>query len=442
MSVGTLYTPQQIAQLASNAGFRGQGYYMAVAIALAESGGKNVWTPIGDTGLWQINYIQNPRYTRDWLLDVNNNAKAAYQLSNGGQDWRKWCTAYSDGLCGSKGGTYLGAGSPYQKYLTTAKQVTNVGSSTGGAASGPTTVTLPTLDHKPWWQFPRVDNLGGVEPFGGFPKPDSNIQVPAGYPVEALLSGTVSGTNQSDAWGASVTIKLDRPLNNLATHTAYLHLRCDLQVRNGQHVSVGQRIAYNGSSQACGAQKVPLGFALYAGDLYGHGDAWKYMTRANLNGGPLDPVPLLNQARSGKLNLPSYTGGGTPTDTTGDISTVNVTPTFIPLLEQVHETLINTPGFYGIALAVDEAEKFPGWIDLTRPPNDIHVVGVDTGIAIPDIVGEVRSVGATIGDNFLPFAIRSGTATIGIILLLALLTKLVEKPVKEILPLAMEAAAL
>lgn len=104
-------------------------------------------------------------------------------------------------------------------------------------------------------------------------------------------------------------------------------------------------------------------------------------------------------------------------------------PVYTPILQQVHETLVDTPGFYGIALAVDEAEQFPGWIDLTQPI-DWQIMGAD--LQFPDVVGMGRSFGATVTDNFLPFAIRSGLVTIGLILLIALIVKAVGKPVMAV----------
>src|SRR5690606_38269312 len=57
------FTPKQIAQIARNAGFTGQSIVYAVAVCLAESGGrpnaindKNTNGSI-DRGLWQINSI-------------------------------------------------------------------------------------------------------------------------------------------------------------------------------------------------------------------------------------------------------------------------------------------------------------------------------------------------------------------------------------------------
>jgi N-acetylmuramoyl-L-alanine amidase len=98
----------------------------------------------------------------------------------------------------------------------------------------------------------------------------------------------------------------------------------------------------------------------------------------------------------------------------------------VPLIDQVHTTLTTHDGFYAIALAVDEAEQFPGWIDLTTPMKvDLpSVAGIGGGsIDIPDFVGLSRSIGETIADNFLPFIIRSDIVIVGLVLLVALLLK-------------------
>lgn len=71
---------------------------IAVAIALAESGG--VPNALGDIrdgvpisiGLWQINYRAHPSWTREQLVDPEQNAAAAFQISKGGTDWRPWST--------------------------------------------------------------------------------------------------------------------------------------------------------------------------------------------------------------------------------------------------------------------------------------------------------------------------------------------------------------
>lgn len=93
---------------------------IAAAIALAESGGdtRSVSTT-NDYGLWQINIDEHPEYRDDptSLFDPATNVRAAMAISSGGSNWRPWCTAYSDGACGSRGGVYLGAGAPFYGYL-------------------------------------------------------------------------------------------------------------------------------------------------------------------------------------------------------------------------------------------------------------------------------------------------------------------------------------
>lgn len=157
------------------------------------------------------------------------------------------------------------------------------------------------MANKAWYQYPRIDNYGGKEPFGGFPKPDSNVQCPDGTAITALGSGQVSAVvpNGSDAWGATVTVRLDVPVNSIATHEAYLHLAANPPVRVGQRVSVGTLLGYSGGANAAGAQKAPVGFALYNGDQYGHGPSWsQYLGNPALN-----PVPVLDAFAGG--------GGGT-----------------------------------------------------------------------------------------------------------------------------------
>lgn len=91
---------------------------MAAAVAMAESGGRYWVTHTNasgsvDNGLYQIN-----RQRRDpVLLEPGFNTRVAIQMSNNGRNWRPWCTAYSDGACGSRGGCFMCAGSPVLKRL-------------------------------------------------------------------------------------------------------------------------------------------------------------------------------------------------------------------------------------------------------------------------------------------------------------------------------------
>jgi len=94
-------------RFASSAGFQGEALDLAVAIGMVESGGnpKSVriksaaeqHIPEHSVGLWQVNILAHPEFTHEWLLDPHNNARAAYQLSNGGTDWSAWRHDLSSG---------------------------------------------------------------------------------------------------------------------------------------------------------------------------------------------------------------------------------------------------------------------------------------------------------------------------------------------------------
>lgn len=290
---------------------------------------------------------------------------------------------------------------------------------------------------KPWYTYARIDNFGSIDPQpGGYWKPDSNILCPPGYPVTALLPGVVTSVART-SWGQSVvTIKI-KPLNSLATHTFYEHMH-SATVRAGQSVSAGTLIGYS-NYQGEGAA---LGFGLYSGDVYGSGQAWSILQNDLRPGGAglLNPVALLNSAASGQILIPQGNYPGSPVGGSGfggflGGSGGSGSGGYVPLLQQVHETLVDTPGFYGISLALDEAEQFPGYIDLTNPI-EWDILGNE--IQFPDLVGYGRSVGATMTDNFLPFMIRGSIVSVGLILLMALLIKVAWGPAQsamKILPI-------
>jgi|SRR6185312_1193059 len=155
-------------------------------------------------------------------------------------------------------------------------------------------------NNAPWWdaQFSRIDNLGGFEPEspppgsnGFYVKPDSNIELPPGYPIQAISPGTVTSV-QNTGWGQTVvTIKLDSPINSLATHQFYEHMS-STSVSPGVHVNQGDLIGYNNEGSP------PLGFGFYSGDVYGSGSAWETLQSdlmAHGNSSQLSPVSFLDQ---------------------------------------------------------------------------------------------------------------------------------------------------
>lgn len=115
----------QIAELALGAGFDEEQAAIAVAVALAESGGSTA--AVGDAklmnrkwgsslGLWQIRSLHDPArwgsrtdLMRDSsrLFDPQFNAEAAFAISSGGSNWDPW-TVYKTGA--------------YRRYLGRARQ--------------------------------------------------------------------------------------------------------------------------------------------------------------------------------------------------------------------------------------------------------------------------------------------------------------------------------
>lgn len=92
---------------------------MAAAIAQAESGGRPGASNTNgngsvDRGLFQINSIHGPASS----YAIDKNIKAAILISAAGNNWRPWCTAWSDNACGTKGGTYKGSGASYHQFIT------------------------------------------------------------------------------------------------------------------------------------------------------------------------------------------------------------------------------------------------------------------------------------------------------------------------------------
>jgi Lysozyme like domain/Excreted virulence factor EspC, type VII ESX diderm len=98
-------SPEQIAQAAHDAGFRGHDLTTAVAIALAESAGDprahNPVPPDDSYGLWQINMIgalgpdRRDQFDLDSskeLFDPETNAKAAFAISGKGDSFQPWTT--------------------------------------------------------------------------------------------------------------------------------------------------------------------------------------------------------------------------------------------------------------------------------------------------------------------------------------------------------------
>jgi hypothetical protein len=193
----------------------------------------------------------------------------------------------------------------------------------GSLGSGNVGLTILNQYAHAWWHANNINNWGQYpDPQGNYPKPDINFILPANTPLPAILPGTVSGINspsgQIPSYGAVVTVKLDTPINDIATHYAYLHLtRVQDGLRVGQHVNIGDNLGYAGGNITAGSAPAAMGFALYPGDYYGFGSYWtQYIqTKNNVPDQRLNPTALINDITGGKTtdylsnNGPASVGG-------------------------------------------------------------------------------------------------------------------------------------
>lgn len=100
---GVSLSATQIATYAQQAGFSGNDLIIAVAIALAESGGNaRAYNPEtaakapvgqGSYGLWQIFLHEHPEFAGDDLYDPQVNANDAYEIyTKAGNSFEAWAT--------------------------------------------------------------------------------------------------------------------------------------------------------------------------------------------------------------------------------------------------------------------------------------------------------------------------------------------------------------
>ncbi len=171
----TQYSANDIARVARQAGFTGNGLVWAVAVALAESGGRtdavgtNV-TGSKDRGLWQINNRAHPDVSDAEALNPLSNAKAAYKISSGGKNWRPW-SAYNNG----RAATFL----PRARTAVNREKLTN--------AAAPSTVGGTDV------------SLGGTPAF-------TETGLPIPNPLDLIVPGLGSGLG---LLGGGVTNPLD-----------------------------------------------------------------------------------------------------------------------------------------------------------------------------------------------------------------------------------------
>lgn len=159
------YSFDQLKALWIQAGGNPAAAAIAAAVALAESGGRpEAFNGNGgksqDRGLWQINSVHGAQST----FDPMGNARAAVAISNNGTNWKPWCTAWSDGACGTKGGKFDPTGSsPSGKRLGAGGGGTvPTDPGTGGGGSGNIEQAVNGPLSSDFWQGMADNFVGGV----------------------------------------------------------------------------------------------------------------------------------------------------------------------------------------------------------------------------------------------------------------------------------------
>lgn len=396
-------TVAQAVGYAKAAGFSGQSCVTIVAIAMAESNlNTTIVNSIGATGILQILLSAHPDVSSAQAKDPAFSFKWAWKDTGGGKNYCDW-QSYDCKVCGNCGPK--GWNSSYKQYLpVVAPYVT--GSKAGSVPGAP--AGLSTVDLK-WINLPWFAGNAYATTYKG-PGTDTphyavDMQTPFHTQITSLVNGIVK-TADFQPWGGQVFIT-----GGTGGSQFYVYHLDTISVKVGQSVSIGTPIGLSGGQNSGGSH--PISSQWSSGPHTHAGLFTKFVSTQNgtIPYGP-NIIPLITALRAGKgvvINGAPFQLG-VPGGTT--------IATYVPLLTQVHNTLTNVPGFYGLALAIDEAEQFPGWIDLTDPYKQIAGVPVD-------VVGTIRSIGATAADNFVPLVVRGDCIMLGFAILFLLVVKIV-----------------
>lgn len=437
---GTQLSVQQAADYAKQAGWSGPALVTLVAIAICESDlythATNPSDPNGGSfGILQINashfgkpfgspigpdqYVMSQSAAYDPFLSF----LYAQPLSNYGRDFSPWTTY--------KNGCYLG-------------HVDAVRSQIGSGGGGSSQVQFPPYYGTPWYRY------GVYSDYPDTSYHNTDVGTPPETPLTAPLAGTITDLGYFD-WGGQVTVKVDDPSKNSGYKDYFLiHLDAiNPYLAVGQHVNAGDFLGYSGGENTLADPRLrplPLG-------LSHHITQPAHSTGPHLDigvGNTPDASWDLSKAASDALvyqalanNLPFGTGQGSPQTTTPPPGGGSIICQMFPwacqngippatggqgsaLAQQIHNTLVQYPGFFGICKAIDEANYFPGFI------NDIPS---DAGLG--DISGTLSGIGQSAADtiigNSIPLAMRALLVVVGVFLILALLWQLA-KPQLEALP--------
>jgi hypothetical protein len=423
----TVLTPQQAAGYANEAGFTGKSLAIILSIAQQESGldtHKLGQSDPRDRGILQINSHWHPEVSDNCAFDPACAFNAGYRISKQGTDFGQW-TTYTNGH--------------YLRSMPTMQAVAN------------SSVASPYQAYQgtPWYDFGISRGHSGGEH-------GVDLGTPLNTPMTAVFSGVItdisgfpsSGRGTSPTgWGGQVTWKLDNPQPaHGAPYEYVIHLNAiNPNLKVGSHLNSGDLVGWTGG-EIPGQPETPApsgGFRI---------DNPTYSTGAHteigLAYGPQfgtgqgydnpDPTFMIAMAQGEHLAYGTGNlGSGTSNGTTGTSDFSNLAAyygsfagqpmqktgfSYGQLSDNVHNTLVQYQGFYGICLALDEAEQFPGLYPQSFGPQDNILqpwnMLEDTG----------QAVMGTLVNNAMPFIIRGGLIVFGYLLLFMLFWQFI-KPV-------------
>lgn len=292
----------------------------------------------------------------------------------------------------------------------------------------------------PWYDYQNLSNYGEIERKSY--EHGTDLETPPDTPMTAILPGTVTDVGYYP-WGGQVTWKLDNPSEAHNFGYEYIiHLDAiNPAIRVGTHLNSGDFLGFSGGAnsqaQLQAGKPLPPGYShhltdpaystgwheeigLYAGPQFGYGPEWSNPPDPAENPDFLISYAQLNNIPSGDALSPQP-GGNTPTNLTtggpGEGSGDFGNGSSDPLPVQVHNLLVQNPGFSGIVQAIDKAEQFPGVYNGFSNASWSLDVGSDIGTAIQDTVS---TVWWTLADNLLPLVVRTMIIAVGVLLVVAL----------------------
>jgi hypothetical protein len=283
----------------------------------------------------------------------------------------------------------------------------------------------------------------------------SDIATPFHTPITALLNGTVTQADYA-VWngrpgGGEVFVKATDG------RTYYYYHLDSIGVRVGQTLNAGDMVGLSGGQNSGGLHPVDPMWSTGPHTHVGFFTGFANTPAGSRPTGP-DITATILALKNGQVPPPGTGGGTSPTPPvtgtnplTGFLSglfqiqqlgtpwepgssfnpfLVNTGRAYFSMGTTTQQILNNVPGFYGMCLALDEAEQFPGVVTCSTPAgqNDFHIGNIDTGIPNPFAVatspfGDIFcTIVSTITGNAMALAIRLFFILLGFAMLHALAT--------------------